>query len=441
MSNTQWNFLSGRNLSIAKAEGACLYTSDGQEIIDAAGGAIVSNVGHGRRRVAEAVGKATLEYGYVVPPWVTPSRASLIDILRKDWLPESLTRAHFTTGGSESNEAAIKLALHYQQAIGQSQRTKIIGRSISYHGTTMVTAAISGHPKRKKGLELALPKFCEIDSPYPLRCPLGRFHKDAGSYYAHLLQTEIETQGAENVAAVLAEPITGSSGGAIVPPDDYWPKVREICDRFGVILIMDEVMTGFGRTGTTFGYQHWPIEPDILVGGKGLAGGYAPLGAVFATEKVGSAVEGAGFQVMFSTFGAHPAACAAATEVLNIIREENLIDSAKVKGEYLINRLNDALGQNPYLGEVRGRGLLVAVELVSNRETLAHFPEALSITDKIVAKGLEKGVFFYGGGTGVVRDVVCFGPTFTITEQQLDQVVDTFVECVNEVLGSIDARR
>ena len=268
MSNTQWNFLKGRCFSIAKAEGACLYTSEGQEIIDVAGGAIVCNVGHGRRQVADAVWRATLDYSYVVPPWLTPSRESLIESLRKVWLPESFTRSHFTSGGSESNEAAITLALHYQQAIGQFQRTKIIGRSISYHGTTLATASISGHPKRKKGLESALPRFCEVASPYPLRCPLGRFHENTGSYYANLLQEEIETQGPENVAAFLAEPITGTSGGAIVPPEDYWPKVREICDRYGVILVMDEVMTGFGRTGSKFGYQHWPIEPDILVGGK-----------------------------------------------------------------------------------------------------------------------------------------------------------------------------
>jgi|TARA_Y100000588_G_scaffold36153_1_gene34756 adenosylmethionine-8-amino-7-oxononanoate aminotransferase len=438
MSNTQWNFLKGRSFSIAKAEGACLYTSEGQEIIDVAGGAIVCNVGHGRRQVADAVWRATLDYSYVVPPWLTPSRESLIESLRKDWLPESFTRAHFTSGGSESNEAAIKLALHYQQAIGQFQRTKIIGRSISYHGTTLATASISGHPKRKKGLESALPKFCEVASPYPLRCPLGRFHENTGSYYANLLQEEIETQGPENVAAFLAEPITGTSGGAIVPPEDYWPKVREICDRYGVILVMDEVMTGFGRTGSKFGYQHWPIEPDILVGGKGLAGGYAPLGGVFATEKIGSAIESAGFQVMFNTFGAHPAACAAATEVLNIMQEENLVESAKVKGEYLLERLNDSLSQHPNLGEVRGKGLLAAVELVKERETLEHFPEELSITDKIVSRGLKKGVFFYGGGTGNVRDLVCFGPTFTITESQLDQVVDTFIDCVNDVIGNIE---
>ena len=438
MGDAQWTFLKSGNFSIERAEGVYLYTTEGQEIIDAAGGAIVCNVGHGRQRVADAVAKATKDCSYVVPPWLTPSREALMKVLRRDWLPETLTRAHFTSGGSESNEAAIKVALHYQQAIGQHKRTKIIGRSVSYHGTTLATASISGHPMRKKGLEGALPRFCEVGTPYPLRSPLGRYHEDTGSYYANLLREEIQAQGPETVAAFLAEPITGTSGGAIVPPNDYWPKVREICDEYGVVLIIDEVMTGFGRTGSKFGYQHWPIEPDILVGGKGLAGGYAPLGAIFATEKIGQAIEGAGFQVMFTTFGAHPAACAAAAEVLEIIHEEQLVESVKSKGEYLVDRLRDSLAQHPHLGEVRGKGLLACVELVKDRETLEQFPLECSVTNKIIVKGLEKGIFFYGGGTGEVRDLVCFGPAFTISESQMDQVVDTFVECVNEVTSDID---
>ena len=432
-----WTFLRGGTLSIARAKGIYLYTSDGKQIIDAAGGAIVANVGYGRDRVADAVAKATRDCSYVVPPWVTPSREALITELRGYWLPERLTRAHFTSGGSESNEAAIKMALHYQQAIGEKKRTKIIGRSVSYHGTTLATASISGHPMRKKGLEAALPKFYEVATPYPLRSPLGSFHADSGAHYAGLLREEIELQGPETVAAFLAEPITGTSGGAIVPPEDYWPMVREICDQYGIVLILDEVMTGFGRTGSNFGYQHWPIEPDILVGGKGLAGGYAPLGGVFASEKIGQAIENGGYQVMFNTFGAHPAACAAAAEVLNILREENLVEAARIRGEYLLDRLKDSLSQHPHRGEVRGRGLLAAVELVKDRETLEQFSLEHSITNKVIAKGLDKGVFFYGGGTGEVRDLICFGPAFTITESEIDQIVDTLIECIDEVVSEV----
>lgn len=431
MSKLNWPFIHGRAISIKRAEGVYLYTQDGQAIIDAAGGAIVTNIGHGNQRVVDAVAQATKETSYVVPPWITPARQAMLDALA-DWLPPSLTRVHCTSGGSESNEAAIKLALHYQQAVGQTKRTEIIGRSISYHGTTLATASISGHPHRKVGLEASLPNFLEVETPYLLRCPQTT---KQGDYYVDALRDLIEQTGAENIAAMLAEPITGSSGGALVPPEDYWPKVRQLLSDNGILLIMDEVMTGYGRTGTDFGFQHWPIEPDILVGGKGLAGGYAPLGGVFATEAVGRAIEQAGFQVMFNTFGAHPAACAAAAEVLTIMREENLVQQAEERGTYLQQRLTDLLSNHPHVAEIRGKGLLRAIEIVKDRDTLEQFPLDAQISSQVVVNGLKKGVFFYGGGTGVVRDIVCMGPPLTISEAQLDEVAETLLACVDEAVA------
>ncbi len=437
MSHLRWPFLPTKNLFIERAEGIYLYEQSGKQIIDAAGGAIVANIGHGRQRVADAVAKATKDTSYVVPPWMTPSRRALLDVLGTHWLPEHLTRVHCTSGGTEAIEAAMKMALHYQQAIGETRRTKIIGRSVSYHGTTLAAASISGHPARKKGLEDALPSFPEVRTPYPLRCALGSHHPDAGAFYADLLRDVIETEGPEQIAGFLAEPITGSSGGAIVPPDDYWSAVRDICDEHGILLILDEVMTGFGRTGTKFGYQHWPIKPDILISGKGLAGGYAPLGGVFATEQIGNAIADAGFQVMFNTFGAHPAACAAAAEVLTIMVEENLVEQAAKQGLYLQEQLRLAFADHPHVAEVRGRGLLAAIEVVQNRESLERFPVEAAVTSKLVARGLDKGVFYYGGGTGDVRDVVCLGPPFIISETEIDQVVSTLADCVNEVVAQV----
>jgi len=436
VSGLRWPFISGRDFHIARAEGACLYDQDGRAIIDAAGGAIVVNVGHGRQRVADAVARATLDTSYVVPPWITPSRQAMLDAL-EGWLPPHLTQVHCTSGGTEANEAAMKIALHYQQAIGETSRTRIIGRSISYHGTTLATASISGHPGRKKGLEAALPSFPEVATPYPLRCPLGSHHEDSGAYYADLLRDTIESEGPDTIAAFLAEPISGSSGGAIVPPDDYWPRVREICDEHGILLMMDEVMTGFGRTGTRFGYQHWPIEPDLLISGKGLAGGYAPLGGVFGSARISEAIEAAGYQVMFNTFGGHPAACAAAAEVLNIMVEEDLVAQAAAKGAYLHERLQHAFSNHPHVAEVRGRGLFAAIEVVQNRESLERCPLDASVTGRIVARGLQRGVFYYGGGTGDVRDIVCMGPPFIVSESQMDQIVDTLAECVDEAMSDL----
>ena len=250
MTERSWPFLSGRNIEIVRADGIWLYTSTGQRIMDAAGGAIVANIGHGRARVADAVYRATLDYTYVVPPWLTPSRQALVDAL-DGWLPPELTRIHITSGGSEANEAAMKMAVQYQAAIGQRERTQVIARDLSYHGTTLATTSASGHPGRRRGLEGALTAYPKSPTPYPLRCPLGPDHPDAGRFYVDALRECILQAGPETVAALLAEPITGSSGGAIVPPEDYWPGVRKLCDEFGILLILDEVMTGFGRTVST----------------------------------------------------------------------------------------------------------------------------------------------------------------------------------------------
>ncbi len=436
MSRVNWPFMRTPSPTIVRAEGVYLYTGDGRAVLDAAGGAIVANIGHGRARVAERVAEVTRDCTYVVPPWITPSRQSLSETLTRDWLPPRLGRVHITSGGSEAVEAAVKMALQYQAAIGAPERRKIIARSVSYHGTTVTTTALSGHPARKRGLEHALVGYPRVPTPYPLRCPLGAHHPDAGHYYVQNLRETIEREGPETIAAIIAEPITGSSGGAIVPPEAYWPGVRQLCDEHGLLLILDEVMTGFGRTGKRFGYQHWDIEPDVLVAGKGLAGGYAPIGGVYASEPIGDALQQAGLGVMFHTFGAHPAACAAATEVLNILTEEDLVNRAARRGEQLKGRLEEAFAQHPHVAEVRGRGLLLAIEVVQNRDTLTPYPESANVSNRIVGRALDRGVFFYGGGTGEVRDIVCMGPPFTLEDEHIDTMVRVLVEAVDAVTAA-----
>ncbi|HEX7035118.1 MAG TPA: aminotransferase class III-fold pyridoxal phosphate-dependent enzyme [Pseudomonadales bacterium] len=433
MSRVNWPFLRTSSPTIVRASGLHLYTADGRALLDAAGGAIVANIGHGRERVAARVAEATRDCTYVVPPWITPSRQALVETLQRSWLPERLSRIHVTSGGSEAVEAAIKIALQYQAAIGRPERRKILARSVSYHGTTFTTTGLSGHPARKRGLEHVLVEFPRVPTPYPLRCPLGPHHPDTGRYYVERLREVLEREGPETVAALIAEPITGSSGGALVPPDPYWTEVRRLCDEHGVLLVLDEVMTGFGRTGTRFGYQHWPIEPDILIAGKGLAGGYAPIGGVYAAEEIGAALGDAGMGVMFHTFGAHPAACAAAAEVLTILDEERLVERAAAKGALLEERLEDAFAQHPHVAEVRGRGLLLAIEIVQDRDRLTPYPLAHDVTNRIVRSALQRGVFFYSGGTGEVRDIVCLGPPFIIDDEHIDTMVRVLREAVDEV--------
>ena len=425
----RWPFSSrAGGLNIAKAEGCILHTHDGRAILDAAGGAIAVNVGHGRTRIADAVHAATLHRSYVVPPWLTPERERLLARLAADWLPPELGRAHLADSGSAGVETAIKIAIQYQAARGRPEKTKIVARTPSYHGTTMMAAAVGGHEVRRRGLDHALPACPRVPAPYPLRCPA----EDVAGYYLEAIEATLLREGPETVAAFLAEPIVGASGGALVPPPEYWPGVRTLCDRFDVLLLADEVMTGFGRTGERFGYQHWAGTPDVLVAGKGLASGYAPLTGVFATEAIGAAIDGAGWNVMFHTFGAHPAACAAANEVLAILDEEGLVARAAQLGEQLQARLRSELADHPHVAEVRGRGLLQAVEIVADRSTLTPYPEAADMAGRVAAAALRHGVWFYAGGTGPVRDIVMIGPPFTLSEAQVEQIVTALAAAIDE---------
>ena len=435
MSDVNWPFIPANMPEITLTEGVFLYDATGRPILDAAGGAIVTNIGHGRERVVEKVAAATRTTTYVVPPWITPSRRALVEVLERHWLPAELPHIHLTSGGSESVESAVKIALQYHAARGEPDRSLVITRRPSYHGTTLTTAGLSGHAARKRGLESALIDNPVVPTPYPLRCPPGVDREAMGAWYAETLENAIAEAGSGRVAAFLAEPVTGSSGGAIVPPDDYWPLIREICDRHGVLLIMDEVMTGFGRTGRKFAYQHWDFTPDILVSGKGLAGGYAPLGGVFASAAIADAIAAARLNVMFHTFGAHPAACAAAAEVLTIMVEEDLVSRAQLMGELLQSRLEARLGEHPHVAEIRGMGLLRAVEIVRDRESLTPYEEADNISVRIVGKALQEGVFFYGGGTGEFRDIVCMGPPFIIEEEHIQTMVDTLAGAIEAVCG------
>ncbi|MGH6987012.1 MAG: aspartate aminotransferase family protein [Caulobacteraceae bacterium] len=424
-----WPFLPARSPTIVGGKGAWLFCEDGSKILDAAGGAIVANIGHGRREPVEAAAKAGDVY--VVPTWRTPEREALAARLRASWLPEGLHHIHLASGGSEGVEAAVKIAVQSQAARGMSERVKVMAREVSYHGTTIAMAGLSGHVSRKRGMEGFLAEFPRIPTPWPLRAAPGEDHAAACLAAS---RAAIEAEGPRTIAAIVSEPITGSSGGAIVPPDGYLPGLRALCDEYGILLIIDEVMTGFGRCGSRFACEHFGVRPDILVSGKGLAGGYAAICGVFTTPEVAEPIAKAGLQVMFHTFAALPSACAAANEVLRILEEENLLARAAKMGARLRAVLDERLGQHPHVAEIRGLGLLQAVEIVRDREKLERFDERDKVTNRIVGKGLERGVFYYPGGTGEVRDIVCLGPPFIVSEEEIDLMADVLARSIDEVL-------
>ena len=430
----KWPFLpKDAGLNIVKTEGAYLYTPQGEKILDAASGAIVNNIGYGREEVAEAIKEASLNNTYVLPPFLTPEREELLDELRNHWLPSHLTRIHLSSGGSEANESAVKLAIQYQASRGKPEKNIILTRDLSYHGTTLNMSGISGHTARKRGLESYVPAPRTIETPYPLRCPLGSFHPDAKDYYLDNLKEVIKAQGANNIAALLMEPINGSSGGAIYPPEGYWEEAQEILKENDILLIADEVMTGFGRTGVDFSSNFYNLRPDILVAGKGMAAGYAAISGTYSTDEIADSILKAGYEVMFHTFAALPQSCAASSSVLKILRRENLCEKVNPLGDQLKQNLISELGQHPLVAEIRGQGLLIGVEIVKEKEGLISFDEKEKITNQIVGKGLENGVFFYPGGTGEYRDIICLGPAFIINEEDIDLMVSTLKKCIDHI--------
>ena len=382
---------------IVGGDGVWLLTADGRRILDAAGGAIVANIGHGRAEVAEAV-RAALDGGaYVIPIWPTPHRERLHDILVERWLPSGMGHVFFTSGGSESADSAIRLARAYHVAAGRPERWKVIGRHPSYHGLTLGALAVGSHRSRRAGFEPILPNFPHV--PWD----------DAGG-----LETLIEREDPETIAGFVFEPITGAAGGCLIAPDEYWRAVQDVCRRHDILLIADEVMTGFGRTGRRWGHEHFPVQPDVIYGGKGLGGGYVPMGMVAATDEIVEALRGGGF--MFFTFTGSDAMCAGAAAVLDVIEREHLVERSATVGAELGRRLGEALGDHPAVTEVRGRGMFWGVELR---------PSGGALTQAVLGEAMARDLWVYPAGSGPpVPDAVMIGCALTITEPEIDVLVE-----------------
>lgn len=428
-------------LDVVGGDGCYLTTRQGERILDAAGGAVVVNVGHGRADLARAFAETAAATGYVVPVFSTEARLRLIDRLRSRWLPPGEWYIAFGSGGSEAMDMAIRLARQHHLSAGRPERWRVLGRDLSYHGTTLATLAVGGHRSRRAGFEPWL--IDELtDQPrapahYCLRCPLGKVYPECQVACADAVERTILEAGPETVAAFAVEPIVGSNAGALVPPDEYLPRVAEICRKHDVLLISDEVMTGYGRTGTRFGVDHWGVVPDILVGGKGLTSGYAPLAVVCAQRHVVQPIADAGDGLMFFTYGAHSGCCAVADKVLQVLEEEELLERVAPRGRQLEQQLRAALGEHPHVGEIRGRGLLWGIELVADRETLEAFSVETGLVDKVVAAGLGDGVFFYPGGNDPARHVICLGPPFVLGDREIDTIVRVLESSIDAAVSRV----
>src|SRR6266516_1695298 len=418
----------------AGGDGVWLIADDGRRILDASGGAAVSCLGHQHPRVLEAMARqaSTLAYAHTGFFSSEPAEALAEHLVGHE--PGGLAGVYFVTGGSEAIEASIKLARQYFIEIGQPQRQRFIARRQSYHGNTLGALAAGGNAWRRE------PYAPLLSAAFSHVTPAFAYHemRDSESeadFVARLaaeLEAEFQRLGPENVAAFIAEPVVGATAGCVPAPEGYFRAVREICDRHGALVLLDEVMCGMGRTGTRHAWEQEGIAPDIQAIAKGLGGGYQPIGAMLASTRIVDAVRvGSGAFLHGHTYLAHPLACAAALEVQRVIDDEQLLDRVRSLGAQLERRLTERFGNHRHVGDIRGRGLFQAIELVVDRATRAPFDPALKLNQRIKAIAFEGGLGCYPAGgcmDGRSGDHVLLAPPYIATSDDIDMIVDRLGE-------------
>lgn len=425
-------------------DGVWLTTEDGRRILDASGGAAVSCLGHQHPRVLEALSRQASKLAYAHTSFFTsePAEALADDLVGNE--PGGLAYAYFVSGGSEAVEASIKLARQYFVERGEPQRQHFIARRQSYHGNTLGALAAGGNAWRRA------PYAPLLSAAFSHVTPAFAYHEkrdeeSEADFVARLaadLEAEFQRLGPDTVAAFIAEPVVGATAGCVPAPEGYFRRVREICDRHGALLILDEVMCGMGRTGTLHAWQQESIAPDIQAIAKGLGGGYQPIGGMLARGTIIDTIrEGSGAFQHGHTYLAHPLACAAALEVQHVIRDENLLDNVKERGRQLEQRLTERFGNHRHIGDIRGRGLFQAIELVADRATRTSFDPALKLHQRIKAAAFENGLACYPmGGTkdGRIGDHVVLAPPYIVTPDDIDLIVEKLGTAVDSALKSIN---
>ncbi|MET4084989.1 aspartate aminotransferase family protein [Bradyrhizobium sp. S3.5.5] len=425
-------------------EGVYLFAEGGRRVIDASGGAAVSCLGHQHPRVIAAMTKQASTLAYAHTAFFSSEPAEVLAETLVGHEPGGLAYAYFVSGGSEAIEASIKLARQYFIEGGEPQRQHFIARRQSYHGNTLGALAAGGNAWRRA------PYAPLLSGAFSHVTPAFAYHEkhegESDAQFVARLAAELEAEfqrlGPDTVAAFLAEPVVGATAGAVTAPDGYFKAVREICDRHGALLILDEVMSGMGRTGTTHAWEQEGIAPDIQAIAKGLGGGYQPIGAMLASGKIIDTIRaGSGAFQHGHTYLAHPLACAAALAVQDVIREDRLLDRVKERGKQLEQRLTERFGNHRHVGDIRGRGLFWAIELVADRAGRTSFDPALKLNQKIKAEAFANGLSCYpGGGTvdGVSGDHVLLAPPYIASAAEIDLIVDKLGTAVDNVLRSVN---
>jgi adenosylmethionine-8-amino-7-oxononanoate aminotransferase len=421
-------------------EGIYIVDTEGKRYIDGCGGAVVVSIGHGSDKVKQAMLDQAGRVAFTHGSQFTTKAAMDLAAKLVNMAPTGLEWVYFLSGGSEAIETAVKMARQYQVDRGVPSKFKVISRWSSYHGNTLGALALSGHTGRRKYYQPLIQHTPHIAPAYCYRCPFGLEPKSCALECAEELEKAILYEGPDSVSAFIAEPVVGATAGALVPKDGYFQRIREICDRYDVLLIVDEVMTGIGRTGRNFGVDHWSISPDLLVCAKGLASGYSPLFCVMASEPIHKAIrEGNGAFVHGHTYSQNPLSCSIALAVLETIEENNLVQRSAEMGKVLLQRLKD-LYKHSIVGDIRGLGLFAGVEFVRDRKTKSPFPAEVKLANRMTKQAFENGLIVYpgsGGADGVHGDHVLLSPPFIIGKDQIDELVHLLDQSISEVSSQL----
>ena len=437
-----WVYLREPSDMAEKGDPAIFVSGEGVHVTDALGntsidgmsGLWLKNVGYGRKEIADAAYEQMLNLTYMPLGTTTEPTIRLAEKISQI-APGDMTRSFFTSGGSEAVETALKLSRAYFKRVGEPTRTKFISRKGSYHGATMGALALGGsHLYPKLDYEPLMPGVFHVPQPLPYRCEFGgETPEECAELCVNAVEEMIKFQDPETIAAVFAEPISSPMGCA-VPGDNYWPRLREICDRYGVLLIADEVITGFGRTGKMFATEHWGVVPDMMTVAKGITSGYIPMGGCITRGEISDAFIGsqkASFKHVI-TFGGHPVAAAAALKNIEIMEEEGMVENAAKQGVYLLDGLNEMKEKYQMIGDVRGLGLFCGLELVADRGTKEYFPAEADLANRITQGFAENGLLLRGG------DRMNVAPPLCITSSEVDDLVtimDKVFDQVSKDLG------
>jgi adenosylmethionine-8-amino-7-oxononanoate aminotransferase len=427
---------------IVRGEGVYLYDSDGRRYLDAIGGANVADIGHGVEAVAEAMASQAKQIAFVHGSRFRSQPLVEFAHLVAAMAPSGMTKVYVTPGGTEAIESSMKIVRLYHLGKGQGERYQFISRWNSFHGTTLGSLSMTGFSAVRQGFTPWLVGFPKIVPPYCYRCPLGRVYPGCGVACAAELERAILYHGPETIAGFIAEAINGPRVAGLTPPPEYYPRVREICDRYDVLFIVDEVMTGFCRTGRSFAIDHWNVVPDIICFGKGVSGGYYPLGGFVLHEKIVDILASRRDGKFFDGYShsGEPLACTVGLTVLKIMQEKNLVERARAMGDYARAGLAQLSEKHPTIGEVRGRGLMIGVEFVRDRALREPFPLRAGFATRLAETALEKGAFLFtaqGFIDGQAGDQLLLAPPLIISREEIDEIMVILGESLSQLEAEV----